>query len=753
MKNIYSFVLLLLFSVTLFGQSRIYAPTLNAPENGAVSQPPNVLLNWYAVTGETTDITYEVQISVNPDLSEPITFPRTDVTAMNMSNLNFGEDYYWHVRAYDGETSSDWSDTWSFQVIGTVVLKLPNNGDMVYSNPAITWTAITGLTSYQLQVDTSYEWEAVNSGTENNINATFILDENNMWAAGANGLILYFDGTSWIPAESGSTATLNGLYFISETDGYAVGNGGVILHYDGLTWAENVSGTTKDLTGVSFADANSGWAVGSGGVILQYNNGTWSEEISGSTKDLTGVSVVNTGDVWVCGKAKTVLHYDGSNWSLQEVGTRDYSSISFSSPTSGWVVGKSGSIYMYDGMQWLPQVSGTSKDLLSVSFDGMLGYAVGKTGALVTYTGSWTLGDGVVSTDLNSVYIKDGLGLLGGVSGTIVSKSGAGFDSPYVKQYSISQDSVTKTLKNLLFGETLYYRMRALNTLDTSGWSGAKSFTTYASPELSSPANGTFDKDLRQVYSWKKYGGVIDYFFQISEDPEFETAFEGISDSTSILYTIQKFGTEYFWRVSTTNPDNVSEWSEAWSFTTINIVTLSSPANEATEVNVCPKYQWVGIMGAAEYELSVADNPDFVGATSIMTSDPFYQCETGLAKNTTFYWKARAYSSIDTTNWSNTWSFKTEGYIGIIEQFGQKSVDIYPNPSNGAFTVAVNSASNSAYQLKVVDLTGRVVYEAEGQFASGDNQFALNLAYLNKGIYMVSIQKGDETITKKLFIR
>jgi len=108
---------------------------------------------------------------------------------------------------------------------------------------------------------------------------------------------------------------------------------------------------------------------------------------------------------------------------------------------------------------------------------------------------------------------------------------------------------------------------------------------------------------------------------------------------------------------------------------------------------------------------------------------------------------------IASTSFVSTFSFKTEGYIGIIEQFGQKSVEIYPNPSNGMFTVAINSASNSSYQLKVFDLTGRNVYEVQGECASGDNQVALNLSYLNKGIYMVSIRKDDETVTKKLFIR
>jgi hypothetical protein len=752
MKNIYSFVLLLLFSVSLFGQSRIYPPNLNSPENGAVSQPPNVLLNWYAVTGETTDITYEIQISLNPDLSEPITLPRTDVTAMNMSDLSFGVVYYWHVRAYDGEVASEWSEIWSFKVIGTVILKLPNNGGMVYSNPEITWTAITGLTSYQLQIDTSYEWKSVNSGTTSNINSTFVIDENNMWAAGANGLILHFDGTEWMTIESGSTAALSSLYFVAENDGYAVGTGGVILHYDGTAWSEMVSGTTKDLTGVAFADANNGWAVGSGGLILKYS-GTWAEEASGSTNDLTGISVVNSADVWACGKAKNILHYDGNAWSKEEIGTRDFYGISFSGPSTGWAVGKSGTIFMYDGMQWISQNSGTSKDLNSVSFDGMIGYAVGKTGTLVTYSGSWTLGDGLVSSDLNSVFIKNGLGLFAGVSGTLVSKSGAGFDSPYVKQYALSNDSISKRLKNLLFGETFYYRMRALNGVDTSFWSGAKSFTTYASPELLDPEDGFAGADLRQVYSWKKYGGVIDYFFQISEDPAFETAFEGLSDSTSILYTIQKYGTEYFWRVSTTNPDDVSEWSPAWSFTTVNTVTLSSPANEETEVKSCPKYEWEEIPGSAEYELSIADNIDFTDATSISTSDAFYQCQNSLVKNTVYYWRTRAYSSIDTTNWSETWSFKTEGYIGIIEQFGQKSVEIYPNPSSGIFTIDINSASDSNYQLDVFDLTGRNVYKLEGQCTSGDNQIDLDLTYLNKGIYMISIRKSNETVTKKLFIR
>ncbi len=55
MKNIYFFAsfLLMLFSFTLMGQSRVYAPELAAPENYGTRQMPNAVLNWFAVTGRS----------------------------------------------------------------------------------------------------------------------------------------------------------------------------------------------------------------------------------------------------------------------------------------------------------------------------------------------------------------------------------------------------------------------------------------------------------------------------------------------------------------------------------------------------------------------------------------------------------------------------------------------------------------------------------------------------------------------------
>ena len=258
MKNIYPIAisLFLLISLSVFGQARIYAPTLNEPEDGEMGQPADALLNWSAVTGEALVILYEVQLSLDQDFTDPVTFPKTDLTSLQMNNLIFGELYYWRVRAYDNELVSPWSEEWSFNVLNSIVLDKPNDNSMVYADPMIQWDAVSGLSLYQLQLDSVYDWKTVSLGIEEDLYATFIVDENNQWIAGADGKIMFKDGVDWVESTSGTTENINDLWFTSEMNGYAVGDGGVVLHYDGTDWSLVDIGSTEDLFGIHFIDEN-----------------------------------------------------------------------------------------------------------------------------------------------------------------------------------------------------------------------------------------------------------------------------------------------------------------------------------------------------------------------------------------------------------------------------------------------------------------------------------------------------------------
>jgi len=147
MKNIYSILSLslVLISVSVFGQSKIYAPNLRSPENMEIDQMPDVLLDWDAVTGVSPVILYEVQLADNMNFTNPVTFVPTDLTALSMSGLLFGGDYYWRVRAYDGNEVSGWSESWGFSVLWNVIMDKPNNNSEVFVNLEVSWDEITGI--------------------------------------------------------------------------------------------------------------------------------------------------------------------------------------------------------------------------------------------------------------------------------------------------------------------------------------------------------------------------------------------------------------------------------------------------------------------------------------------------------------------------------------------------------------------------------------------------------------------------------
>jgi photosystem II stability/assembly factor-like uncharacterized protein len=757
MKNIYTILTtsILLFSVALFGQTRIQAPNLRAPANEEAGQNPNVILDWDAVTGQTLNITYEVQIATKEDFSDVFTFPRTDLSAQSTNELVFGQMYYWRVKAYDDEEPSEWSETWSFTVLNTVTVTAPDIGDEVYVDPVVEWDAVSGILMYEMQLDTSYVWNPQDIGSGSAVNGTFVIDENNMWLVGEGGLVRQFDGTTWNTIDPGITEDLTSVYFTSDTTGVIVGSNGTILQLSGGIWQLNDTVTDANLTGVSFADADNGWAVGEDGTILKYTSGTWSVDTGNpDDNDLTGVFALSATDVWVCGLKKVVLHYDGTEWTLEEVGLVDLYSIWFNDASNGWVSGRTGKLYYYNGTEWTEQATGTNRNLYGISMAGNTGYAVGRNGTMVAFdNGNWSVITSGVTEDLNAIWLQGEQGLSGGVEGNVIRKSGTGFDSPFEQVIEITGDTSEHQLQLLPFGVNIYYRMRTYHAKDTSDWSSARSMFTQAAPELDKPNNNSSDAHLLTEFSWDEYEGAVDYIYQIDDDENFGSSFETFVDSTSLNHQMNFFDRMYYWRVKAQHPLDISEWSEVFNLTTASTVVLSNPDDGDTEVPSCPRYEWEEIVGAKSYQIMVDTDPNFSDPSVEESEIPSFQCQSPLPKKTVYYWKVRAISTLDTSDWSPVWSFETEGYIGIEDEFAADAVDVYPNPSDGTFTLTINALTAETYEFTVSDLTGRIILEENLQLGSGDNSKEYRFADLEKGIYLLRLRKGDASVTKKIFIK
>jgi hypothetical protein len=76
-----------------------------------------------------------------------------------------------------------------------------------------------------------------------------------------------------------------------------------------------------------------------------------------------------------------------------------------------------------------------------------------------------------------------------------------------------------------------------------------------------------------------------------------------------------------------------------------------------------------------------------------------------------------------------------------LEQF---SLNIYPNPSNGNFTVVTSQATS----IKVVDAVGKVIYQAT--IKEGSNH--LQLEDTMNGVYFIQFNDGNTQHIKRLVI-
>ena len=86
--------------------------------------------------------------------------------------------------------------------------------------------------------------------------------------------------------------------------------------------------------------------------------------------------------------------------------------------------------------------------------------------------------------------------------------------------------------------------------------------------------------------------------------------------------------------------------------------------------------------------------------------------------------------------------------LGVSENNFSEHIQIYPNPSNGEFTVNLNSLSQVNVELNVYDILGKLVYRT----SLNDDNNTLNLSFLQSGVYEAIFKSGKDSTSKKLIL-
>ncbi|MBP5535598.1 MAG: hypothetical protein J6X62_02270, partial [Bacteroidales bacterium] len=105
----------------------------------------------------------------------------------------------------------------------------------------------------------------------------------------------------------------------------------------------------------------------------------------------------------------------------------------------------------------------------------------------------------------------------------------ADFSSPHLRRFTTTVDSSNtadyyyRIVYNMRYGTTYYWRVRAYNRTDTSGWSAVRTLTTTDQVILNSPNDNLTGAYTRQQFQWNNSRGANGYILELDTATDFSS--------------------------------------------------------------------------------------------------------------------------------------------------------------------------------------------------------------------------------------
>ncbi len=682
------------------------APTLVSPATNAanVSMPP--ALSWNASAGATS---YELQVSSNSTFTS-IAYDNSSLTGTSaqINGLANGTNYYWRVNATNAGGTSAWSGVWQFQTMITPpALSSPVNGATnVSTTPTLSWGAVTGGYSYQLQVSTDSTFSSAtilgSSGTSYTLGTTLSNNTTYYWRVSTSNpgggqsswsSTWKFTTIPTPPAPPPLSSPANGAMNISRTP---------TLSWSACTGAASYGLQVAIDAGFTSLVVNQAGIAGTSYAITT--------TLASSTTYYWRVNATNAGGTsgW------------SSGWSFITAPPPP-AAPTLISPANGatnipitakliWHAVSGATSYTVNGIWGNKVVNDTSySPSLSYSYNYTWSVTANNAGGSTT-SASWSFTT-VPAPPVAPTLSSPANGATNVSRTPTLSWSASTGATSYTVNGSWGSATVTSTsytTPTLATGTTYTWSVTATNT-GGSSTSATWSFTTLpappAAPTLISPSNGATNVPINAALSWNAVSGATSYTVNGIWG---NAAVTGTSYSPSLSYNYN-----FSWSVTAINGGG-SATSATWTFKTVPAPppapTLSSPTNGATNVSRAPTLSWSASSGATSYTV----NGSWGSATVTGTS---YKTPT-LAASTRFSWSVTA-TNAGGSSTSGTWSFTTgtlskksicidgteSDYIPEIYSLYQN----YPNPFNPSTTIQFDLHNTTRVVLKIYNMLGKEV--------------------------------------------
>ena len=80
----------------------------------------------------------------------------------------------------------------------------------------------------------------------------------------------------------------------------------------------------------------------------------------------------------------------------------------------------------------------------------------------------------------------------------------------------------------------------------------------------------------------------------------------------------------------------------------------------------------------------------------------------------------------------------------------ENDIEIFPNPSNGVFTIRSQTSNSEEQYIEVYNMLGA---KAHSSSKSKLSAYTFDLSHYSKGIYFVKIYRGEQCTTRKIIVQ
>lgn len=267
------------------------------------------------------------------------------------------------------------------------------------------------------------------------------------------------------------------------------------------------------------------------------------------------------------------------------------------------------------------------------------------------------------------------------------------------------------TTAGLEYGKKYYWKIKANNSSSSSDWSETWNFTTQiSSSNLVYPPNDSNYLDTNLTLVWTDVPLADTFLLQVSEDFTFQTLI--IDDKLeTINFNLPDLDHNklLYWRVKAISAESESAWSEIRNFRIkLRTPILKTPLNNATDIVVNSELEWNTVNDATKYLINISDKLDF-STTVIEEEVNGNKFKFNSSTNKVYYWRTKALTSANKSDWSETWKFSTPIETPVLISPVDKSVVnktdtiLTWNEVSGATEYQLDFSTDATFATKILD--------------------------------------------------